>query len=153
MYRCDYNKSMKMEECINYLLTQAQAKVNLVFRENLSQHNITPAQYAILYYLWDEDGLSPTHLAQLCGLDASTITGLLTRMEKKEFIQRQHCRDDRRGIHVYLTPQGLELRDKIDVIIEKSNGEAMAHLREDQKESLKDYLRHICESIGTRPQE
>ena len=137
---------MNIEECINYLLTQAQNKVNVLFRENLKIHEVTPAQYMLLYHLWAEDGLSPTYLATLTGLDASTITGLLTRMESKKLIKRKHSKNDRRAIHVYLTPQGAGLEDDITKVIEQSNIETLSVLSETEQSEFKDYLNRICDN-------
>lgn len=134
---------MKINECVNYLLAQVQNKVNLLFKENLSAFGITPAQYVLLYHLWSEDGLSPSQLSSLSGLDASTITGLLTRMEKKNLIERSHSTDDRRGVNVYLTPQGTALQDDIIRIIEKSNRQALLCLNAEEQEAFKDYLNRI----------
>ena len=134
---------MKINECVNYLLAQVQNKVNLLFKENLSEFGITPAQYVLLYHLWEEDGLSPSQLSSLSGLDASTITGLLTRMEKKDLIKRSHSTDDRRGVNVYLTPQGAAVQGDIIGIIEKSNRQALLCLNAKEQKAFKDYLNRI----------
>ena len=134
---------MKIEECINYLLTQAQIKVNQIFKENLSIYDITPAQYILLYHLWQEDGLSPSQLSTLSGLDASTITGLLTRMEKKDFIKRRHSEEDRRGVNVFLTLKGVELETSICQIIEKSNNEILSNLKTEEVLAFKASLKNI----------
>lgn len=135
---------MKIEECINYLLTQAQIKVNQIFKENLCAYGITPAQYVLLYHLWEEDGLSPSQLSSSSGLDASTITGLLTRMEKKDLIMRKHCQEDRRGIKVYLQEQGAALRTDISRVIEESNVEVLEKMQPKERELFKEYLRSVA---------
>lgn len=135
---------MKIDECINYLLTHAQNKVNNRFKENLSKYDITPAQYMILYHLWEEDGLSPKRLAELSDLDASTITGLLTRMEKKDLIERKHSKNDRRAVNVYLTQRGSGLEDVILDVIEESNSEILKSLDKKEQALFKDYLNRIC---------
>jgi len=131
---------MKIEKCINYLLTQAQIKVNQRFRENLSTCQVTPAQYFILYYLWEKDGLSPTQLAKLSGLDSSTITGLLTRLEEKDFITRINSKDDRRGVNVYLTKSGTAIKKSIDPIILKSNRDVLFDFNETEQAILENFL-------------
>jgi len=140
-----YNVLMKIEKCINYLLTQTQIKVNQKFRENLSACRVTPAQYFMLYYLWEEDGLSPTQLANFSGLDTSTVTGLLTRLEEKNFITRKNSTDDRRSVNVYLTKSGLALKDSIDPIIKKSNNDVLSGFSEKEKAFLENSLLRILE--------
>lgn len=135
---------MKIEECVNFLLTQAQNKVNSLFRSNLEEYGVTPAQYMLLYFLWEEDGLSPSRLADLSGLDASTITGLLTRMEKKELIERRHSTDDRRGVNVYLTKAGSALKEDILRVIDKSNDEALTCLSPGEQKAFRESLTRVC---------
>lgn len=138
---------MEIQKCINYMLTQAQNKVNNMFKENLREYGITPAQYVLLYHLWEEDGLSPKKLAVLSGLDASTITGLLTRMEKKNLIIRKHCKNDRRAVNVYLTSEGAALEEHINKVIEKSNIEALSVLTAKEQEIFKEYLCKIDSAL------
>lgn len=138
---------MKIEQCINYLLTQAQGKVNNIFRENLSQYGITPAQYVVLYYLWEEDGLSPSQLSQLCALDASTITGLLTRMEKSDLIERRHSRNDRRGVHVFLSGKGRELQGSISRTIEESNEQTLSAFGKAERAQFIELLEKLCGTL------
>ena len=141
---------MKIEKCINYLMTQTQIKINQRFRENLSECNVTPAQYFMLYYLWETDGLSPTQLANLSGLDTSTVTGLLTRLEEKKFITRENSKDDRRTVNVYLTEQGTTLKNSIDPIIQKSNNEVLSDLNSKEKATLEELLLRIKETIDQK---
>ena len=139
---------MKIEKCINYLMTQAQIKVNQKFRENLIECQVTPAQYFMLYYLWNEDGLSPTQLANLSGLDTSTVTGLLTRLEEKGFISRINSKDDRRSVNVFLTKPGVMLRDSVDAIIQKSNSEVLSSFTKKEQAALEDFLLRILASFA-----
>lgn len=135
---------MELNECINYLLTQAQSVVHTRFKESLLTCEITPAQYILLKCLWTEDGLSPTQLSQQTGLDASTITGLLTRMEKKELIERRHSKEDRRGITVCLLAQGKELRTRVEKVTEEGNREVLRNFTGAEQRQLKDYLARIA---------
>ena len=134
---------MKIEECVNYLLTQVQLRVNMTFKENLRAHDITPAQYVLLYYLWEEDGLAPSQLASLSGLDASTITGLLTRLEDKKLIVRKHSDEDRRSVNVHLTKSGANMRDKISEVVERSNAMVMSPFSEEEQTILKSFLKRL----------
>lgn len=46
-------------------------------------------------------------------LENSTISGVLERMEKKELIERQVSKEDRRFIEVVLTEKGKALQNPI----------------------------------------
>ena len=138
---------MDIKNCINYLLTQTQNKTSLLFRYNLKRHNVTPAQYAVLYFLWEEDGLTPTQLAQMSTVDTSTITGLLTRLEGKGFIERKHSHEDRRGVNIYLTQKGAALQSEVCQTIETSNDQVMGQFSKAEQETLKNYLSRLCSAV------
>ena len=89
--------------------------------------------------------MSPTQLANFSGLDTSTVTGLLTRLEEKNFITRKNSTDDRRSVNVYLTKSGTALKDSIDPIIKKSNNDVLSGFSEKEKAFLENSLLRILE--------
>lgn len=116
---------MQLNECINFLMTNAQNAVLSYFKQSLKPYNITPIQYALLKCLWDKDGLTPSQLANLLSLDSSTITGILDRVENKGYVKRTYSPYDRRSITIYLTPEGKALQRPIEKVIEDSNAAVM----------------------------
>ena len=112
---------MELTNCINFMLYSAQNAVLSYFRERLAQYDVTPIQYSLLKCLSTEDGQTPSQLAHALRLDASSITGLLTRLEKKELVHRVYSTEDRRSVHVHLLPAGAALLVPIDTTIEDAN--------------------------------
>lgn len=137
---------MVLEDCINFILTNAQNTVFLRFRDKLAQHGVTPAQYAVLKCLWDHGEQSPSQLAQTLNLDASTITGILGRMELKDLIKRKHSRKDRRAIIIELRPLGKKLQAPIENTIHETNREVLSLLSDHEYSQLRDYLNRIVET-------
>jgi len=56
--------------------------------------------------------LSPSHLYQSMMLSSGAMTSRLDRLENKGLIEREHSKEDRRGVHVSLTAEGKALIDK-----------------------------------------
>lgn len=137
---------MQLNQCINYLLNKAQNAVLIHFRSKLNEYNVTPVQYAVLKCLWDEDLLTPKQIAQVIALDASTITGILGRLENKGLIERTHSNIDRRTLLVTLTDSGRALRDDIDRVILEANREVLAGLSDEEQTLLKSYLERVCDT-------
>ena len=79
---------MDIHSCINFILSNTQNAVNNYFKRELQEYDITPSQYALLQCLCTQDGLTPSQLAQELRLDTSSITGILSRLEKKGLIDR-----------------------------------------------------------------
>ena len=70
-----------LDNCINYLLTGAQHSVFQYMKKNLAQFDITPIQYGVLGCIWEFDMHNPKDIAAHLGVENSTISGILERME------------------------------------------------------------------------
>ncbi len=136
---------MLLEDCINFLLTSGQHTVFQKMTVSLSEYNLTPVQYAVLYCLWDKDNISPKEIAERLRLENSTVSGILERMEKKELIQRNISPTDRRHIQVCLCEKGKKLENDVIKTVEEVNIDVMSRYTEDEAATLKSLLRRLDE--------
>ena len=125
---------MELTQCINYLLTTAQHKVFQEMSSRLEKFDVTPVQYGVMYCLWIE---GKTKLK----LENSTISGVLERMEKKELIERQVSKEDRRFIEVVLTEKGKALQNPILATVEEVNKDVLSEMSQEEQSELKKALR------------
>ena len=72
----------------------------------LAHLNLTIIQAAILYSCSRGEGSTPAKLAEIYGLEASSITRTVQRLEKKGLITRIHSDADRRQVILRLTGKG-----------------------------------------------
>ncbi len=136
---------MRLEECINYLLTTAQHNVNQYLARELTDYDITPSQYAVMQVLWNNEGsCTPKMIADRLGLETSTISGTLERMQKKGLIDRLINMDDRREILVVLQEKGEQLRAPMARIVRKMNDLVLEGLSASEVSTLKQQLREIA---------
>lgn len=139
---------MQLQDCINFILTYAQNSVFLFFRKELQSLGVTPIQYATLKCLWDAEESTPSELARILGLDTSTVTGILGRLEEKNLIVRDFCVTDRRRVTVRLTPEGRLLQGPVEQIIAKANEISTDGLSAQELASLKRNLHRIAENAN-----
>lgn len=128
---------MELTHCINYLLTTAQRRVFQALSARLEPYDVTPVQYGVLYYLWETDIHTPREIADKLQLENSTISGVLERMEKKDLIERQVSKKDRRYIEVVLTDKGASLKDNVLRTVEQFNDDVMVVLSPEEQDTLK----------------
>lgn len=136
--------TLKLTECIHYLLTNAQHTVFQHLKNNLARFDVTPVQYGVLKCLWDEDGQPPKQIAKVLGLDSSTITGILDRMENKGLIGRIPDSDDRRTIKIIITSDGLKLQEQLERVIEDANEHFLQIFSDEEQEQFKRFLELIA---------
>jgi DNA-binding MarR family transcriptional regulator len=134
---------MELNQCINNLLSKAQLSVHQRFKEKLTAYDITPVQYGVLKCLWNTNGLCPRTIAETLGLDGSTITGILDRLEHKGLIVRTLDEEDRRSLRVVLTDKGFEIEASVVKTVEDANDAVLRSFSEDEVILFKKLLEKI----------
>ncbi len=132
-----------LDNCINYLLTGAQHAVFQYMKKNLSQFDITPIQYGVLGCIWEFDMHNPKEIAAHLGVENSTISGILERMENKGLIRRMIDSTDRRFIHIELTDLSKSLEVPVRTVVTEVDNNVLGQFSEDEINTLKDILRRI----------
>lgn len=132
-----------LNNCINYLLTGAQHSVFQYMKKNLAQFDITPIQYGVLGCIWEFGMHNPKDIAAHLGVENSTISGILERMENKGLIRRMIDSSDRRFIHIELTDLSRELEVPVRTVVTEVDRKVLASFSEEENLMLKDMLRRI----------
>ena len=99
-------------DCPYYLISRITLQVTSALKKEFTSVCITdvkPAYLGVLFTLWREDGLKVVELGRQAGLEPSTMTGLIDRMEKSGLLYRDADPNDRRVQRVYLTKEGREV--------------------------------------------
>jgi DNA-binding MarR family transcriptional regulator len=116
--------------------------VRRVLGRVLEPYEITPQQYNVLRILRGagERGLPTLEIGERMIEQTPGITRLLDRLEAKELVRRERCREDRRQVLCWLTPTGLELVERLDAPIDSADTEAVAMLETEEQEKLLRFL-------------
>jgi DNA-binding MarR family transcriptional regulator len=79
--------------------------------------HVRPGMGPILFALFEEDGHSIKDLAARVQLSGSTMTGLLTRMERGGLVERRRDDHDGRVVRVRITPLGRSLEPRCRLVM------------------------------------
>ncbi len=106
----------RKEEIPGFIIERTAKRLRQSFKMVLKQMDagITIDQWAILYELEKEDGLSQFELANRTFKDAPTVTRIIDKLCAKKLMTRIPDTEDRRRFSIYLTDIG---RIKINEII------------------------------------
>jgi DNA-binding MarR family transcriptional regulator len=80
----------------------------------LRELNLHPGQELLLMQLLDRDGQTQSQLLASVGLDHSTVSRSLRRMEDAGLVRRKAAAHDRRVQLVYLTDKGRTMRKPLE---------------------------------------
>ncbi len=87
----------------------ASHAINRAYSPHLKRLGVTYPQYITLTLLWERDGQNINELAQQLGMETSTMTPLIKRLETMGYVTRTRSQSDGRAIDVTLTDQGASL--------------------------------------------
>ena len=104
-------------------------------------------QELILVQLWAEEGVTQSCLAERVGVDASTMTKTLQRLERHGLVQRCQDSQDTRVSRVYLTDEGRALELPITNAWNEIEHHTFAGLTEEECGQLDVLLQRIEDNL------
>jgi DNA-binding MarR family transcriptional regulator len=142
--------SMGKNDRLIYLIFTAQQKLRTYIKNALVKENVrvTIAQAGILFLLKQKTGQSMSEISQFLSVDNSTLTGLIDRLERSGFVQRNSNPGDRRSLNIDITESGLRELEKAKVVIRRINEEVKEGFSEQEMESFKKVLQHFTSKFG-----
>jgi DNA-binding MarR family transcriptional regulator len=132
-----------IENSIGFLLAKAYQRGFSLFKEQLDPYDLTPQQFGLLAFLWQEDGLSQALLSQNSQIDRTTMGGLIDRLEKQGLVQRLPDPADRRAHRICLTARGKELEEELCPIATQVTQRFLAPLAADEQNILGSILKKL----------
>ncbi|WP_136658086.1 MarR family transcriptional regulator [Nitratireductor sp. XY-223] len=103
---------MKLSAQLCFAVYSTMHGVSKVYRGLLKDLGLTYPQYLVMLVLWEHDRINVSEICNALGLETTTLTPLLKRMEKRGLIRRQRSAEDERQVIVSLTDEGLAMREK-----------------------------------------
>ncbi len=146
-------------DCPYYLITRASLSATAALKREFAASGIAevkPAYLGALMCLWmvegmdetlgklgSEDGMKLTELGRCAGLEPSTMTGLIDRMERDGLVCRADDPHDRRAQKVHLTPKGIAVREPVFQAVDNMLREAFAGIEAADMKAAKTVLQRI----------
>jgi DNA-binding MarR family transcriptional regulator len=109
-----------IENSIGFLLSKAYQRAWSILREEIEPYDLTPPQFALLAFLWQQDGLTQAELSEKGQIDRSTVGGLIDRLERVGLLERRQHPQDRRAYLICLTEHGKAMESPLSACAERS---------------------------------
>ncbi|HLJ65722.1 MAG TPA: MarR family transcriptional regulator [Stellaceae bacterium] len=95
-----------LEDHVFFLFSQIFSRRNRQLGELLRPFSVTPSRWRVLAVLQQWPGASMGRLADLTGVERTTLTRTLDGMERDGLVARHPDPEDRRAIRLFLTDAG-----------------------------------------------
>ena len=126
---------------MNYgeFITSFLIDLRRLFRSDIIIKEMTYSQILAIISI-PNDGIKMSELSRKLGLDNSTITRLVVRLEKKGWVSRKQSRRDKRAINVFLKKRGFAIQQEIEKKIEYIGEKIKIEIDDEKRESILENL-------------
>ncbi|MCQ2010160.1 MarR family transcriptional regulator [Sporolactobacillus sp. STSJ-5] len=125
------------------VLSRAMQTIAKRDEDNIKKYGLNPTEFAVLELL-DHKGAQPIQkIGERILLASSSITYVVDKLEKKNFIKRKPCPEDRRVTFAEITPQGKEFMDDLFPKHKKAIHELFSGVTDEEKHQLIDHLKKL----------
>ena len=133
-------QSLQEEALLNIVRTSAAMTDDM--EELLKERGITNTQYNVLRILRgaEPEGLCRNELRDRMLTRMPDVTRLLDRMEEAGLVARSRDNEDRRLVSTRITPGGRKVVDDLDAPVQAYHKTRMAHVSDEQLQTLIDLL-------------
>lgn len=143
------------DKYIVYFISKTKKKM-VKFIENQLQekglNDLVPSYGNILTVLYDHDGaLTMKQIGKLLGKEKSTITALISKLEKLGYVEKVKSKDDRRNTYVCLTKKGKAIEKTFDQISSQVQQTAYKNFTNDEKAELLRLLKKLNQNFDISP--
>ncbi|MFJ9828220.1 MarR family winged helix-turn-helix transcriptional regulator [Streptomyces sp. NPDC101160] len=113
----------------------------------LRELGLHPGQEFLMMALWDCGPARQSVLIERLGLDPSTVTKMLQRLEQCGFVHRRPDPDDRRAVVVEPTEKGEELRSAVEGVWRDLEERSLSGLAPAERADLSRLLARLEENL------
>ena len=121
------------------LFTSFLIDLQRIFRTKIVPKELSYSQILAILVIPD-DGIEMSELAWVMGLENSTVTRLIARLETNGFVKREKSMVDKRSISVYLKNKGLTIQKNIEKKSDAIGQEIFLNDNQSQKETILENL-------------
>ncbi|MEU4404366.1 MarR family transcriptional regulator [Streptosporangium sp. NPDC023963] len=121
---------------LNCLMANATRGHRVLLASLLGEIDLYPGQERVMGALWDNGPQSQNGLARIVGIDVSTMTKTLQRLERSGFVSRRPDPANRRISIVDVTPRGHALRPEVDRVLAEMHRRMTQGLTAEQTDEL-----------------
>jgi len=138
------------EKTIDYILRATWISVIKMYNEEAGRKDSTMAIGFALISIDPEGGTPATSLGPKMGIEATSLSRTLKSMEEKGLIVRKPNPSDGRGVLVYLTPFGKEMREFSKSVVLRFDEAVREHISAEDLATFKRVANDIMELIQSK---
>jgi len=138
-----------LENVINHRISMLALLMKRQVLKLISDHNldITPEQWVVMFYLWQENGLSVGEIASRSKKDFANVTRIVDKLKKMEYVTKIKSKKDGRIFHVFIQPKADKIKNDIQNCWKQASNVALNEISMPEQQQLMEILAKIENNI------
>ena len=139
----------KLDDVINHRIAMLAIFMKRQILKILAENRleITPDQWVVLYYLWEENGLSIGEIAKRSEKDFANVTRIVDKLVRMEYVTKRKSETDNRISNVFILPKGENIKLDVQNCWKQASGIALNDVSESEQKQLLEILLKIENNI------
>ncbi len=133
-----------LDSHVGYLLRRAQLAVFAEIGTAFAEHQVSPADYAVLTVIDRNAGAGQSQVAETLGIQKTNFVPLIRRMEARGLVCRTPSPRDRRSVALTLTSEGATLLAVLHAAAQAHVDRVRAHIGRDRYDQLLEPLQQLA---------
>ena len=124
-----------------------------ILNEAFAQMDLTASQGMIMGYLAHRVSRPPCakDIEEHFRLSHPSVSGTLSRLEKKGFIEFRPDEQDRRCKRIYILPKGIQCHEQIEQLFASMEQRVVSDFTPEEKEQFSQFLNRAIQNMGGSP--
>src|ERR1700760_2999301 len=145
--------NIKHQETIDYFVKIVWKTMANRYNNLVTEFGITQSIGYLLINIDEVEGTTVSQAAALLGLKSTSLSRMLSQLEKSGLIYRESNLGDKRSVKIYLTDLGKEKRHLARGVVRQFNNYLNKHINEHDKEYLTGIFKKINQlTINYKPE-
>ncbi|SHE04165.1 HTH-type transcriptional regulator SarZ [Staphylococcus argenteus] len=111
-----YVENSYLSKQLCFLFYVSSKEIIKKYTTYLKEYDLTYTGYIVLMAIENDEKLNIKKLGERVFLDSGTLTPLLKKLEKKNYVVRTHEEKDERNLQISLTEHGKEIKEPLTEI-------------------------------------
>ncbi len=139
----------KLDDVINHKISMLAVFMKRQILKIISEKDleITPDQWMILYYLWQENGLSIGEITSRSKKDFANVTRIVDKLIKMGYVTKKKSEKDGRSFHVFIRPKAAEIKNDVQNCWKQASDVALEGISSSEQQQLVKILAKIENNI------
>ena len=125
------------------ILMKSAKSVEQRIKKDIRNHGIATSEFAVLEALYHKGKQTVRQISDAVLINSGSITYVIDKLENKNFIERSHCKDDRRVVHIQITDAGKEFMDEVFPKHQKVIEEVFEDINMEERKLIIDILKRV----------